>query len=118
MTLKRKKKFIDSKFFKKYGFNKPVRFWCNVHSVFKIYYKIEGYDSDILVVPVPQIINPAELERLSTIESLEYHHVNDFQIYINSMDNHITTFNYESEIIDFMIMCKCPLSFNSLTKIK
>ena len=34
------------------------------------------------------------------------------------MGNHITTFNYESEIIDFMIMCKCPLSFNSLPKIK
>ena len=49
-------KKITSEFFKKYRFSKPIRFWDKKLEQFSIYYKIEGYDCDVLIRPLPQTV--------------------------------------------------------------
>jgi hypothetical protein len=111
-------------FFKKYGFSKPIRFWDERSQQFSVYYKIEGHDCDILVSPIPQVVPhdwddygeeiiemPPEIQvdEFSDIEMLENHHYGEFQVFINSFENHIATFNYEYQMLDFMSICDCPL---------
>jgi hypothetical protein len=117
-------KLITSQFFKKYPFSKPIRFWDKKNEQFSIYYQIPGYDCEILIRPAPQIVPngynmfgkgyhlmPAELQvdEFSDIELLEEHHTDDYQIYINNLQNHIATFNYENQILDFFKLCDCEL---------
>ncbi len=95
------------------GFSKAVRFFDYRWKQFRVYYKIEGYDCDILLSPSPQYIDdmsPEEqVDEFSDIEILENHHYGDWQVYVNSFDNHLTTLNDCSELIDLMRVCGCPL---------
>ncbi|MFA7446795.1 MAG: hypothetical protein WCY89_12690 [Flavobacteriaceae bacterium] len=112
-------------FFQKYGFSKPIRYWNEKWQQFSIYYKIEGYDCDILVRPSTQVVPnnwnaygegihemPPEIQvdEFSDVKMLEDHHTGDFQIFVNSFENHIATFNYEFQMLDFMSICGCPLA--------
>jgi len=117
-------KKITSEFFKKYRFSKPIRFWDKKLEQFSIYYKIEGYDCDVLIRPLPQTVPndynkfgagihlmPPELQvdEFSDIELLEKHNTGDYQIYINNLQNHIATFYCENQILDFFKLCDCEL---------
>ena len=119
------KQLLCAAFFQKHGFSKPIRYWNEKWQQFSIYYKIEGYDCDILVRPSTQVVPngynaygdgvhemPPEIQvdDFSDIEMLENHHTGDFQIFVNSFENHIATFNYEFQMLDFMSICGCPLS--------
>ena len=119
------KHVLCAAFFQKYGFSNPIRYWNEKWQQFSIYYKIEGYDCDILVRPSTQVVPnnwnaygegihemPPEIQvdEFSDVKMLEYHHTGDFQIFVNSFENHIATFNYECQMLDFMSICGCPLS--------
>lgn len=112
-------------FFKAYGFSKPIRFWDEKQEQFSIYYKIEGYDCDILVKPITQVVPndwnaygegvhemppKIQVDNFSDIETLEDHHIGSFQIFVNSFKNHIATFSYQFEMLEFMSICGCPLT--------
>jgi len=116
---------LSKHFFRRYGFSKPIRYWNERDQQFSIYYKIEGYDCYILVRPSPQVVPqgwnvygegycemPPEMQvdEFSDVKMLEDHHIGDFQIFVNSLENHIATFNYEHQMLDFMSICGCPLS--------
>ena len=49
------------------------------------------------------------VDDFSEIEILENHITEDWHVYINSVDNHLTTLNECSELIDLMRVCRCPL---------
>lgn len=101
------------------------RYWCNWSEQFRIAYTIDGYDCKIIVSPVPQVVpNDVEIygkghnfmppkmqvDEFSDIEMLSEHHVGDFHIYVNSDKNHLTTFEYQKQLIDLMRLCDCPLN--------
>ena len=50
------KPLLCAAFFQKHGFSKPIRYWNEKWQQFSIYYKIEGYDCDILVRPSTQVV--------------------------------------------------------------
>jgi hypothetical protein len=104
-------KKITSDFLIKTGFEID-RIWSDHAKQFRITFKIEGYDCDILISPVPQAI-PEPIQRqvddFSDINFLKHYHINDWGIFVNSMDNHLTTFRYEKELINLMKICKTPL---------
>jgi len=119
------KPLLCAAFFQKYRFSKPIRYWNQKWQQFSIYYKIEGYDCDILVRPSTQVVPnnwdaygkgvhvmPPEIQvdEFSDIEMLEDHHTGDFQVFVNSFENHVATFNYQCQMLDFMSICGCPLS--------
>jgi hypothetical protein len=105
------------------GFSKAVRWFDYRWEQFRVYYKIDGYDCDILLSPCPQTVPnyftengdlywmPPEhqVDDFSEIEILENHITEDWHVYINSVDNHLTTLNECSELIDLMRVCRCPL---------
>lgn len=101
------KDFIISK-----GFSKGEIWFDNIWKQYRVFYKIEGYDCDILLSPAPQTIGEMtqeqQLEYFSDIELLENHHYGDWHVYINSFNNHLTTFNYQSELIELMRLCRAP----------
>jgi hypothetical protein len=115
---------LNTDFFRRYGFSNPIRYWNKKWEQFSIYYKIEGYDCDILVRPSTQVVPngynafgegvhtmppETQVDEFSDIEMLENHHVGDFGIFVNSFDNHVATFNYEHQMIQFFEICGCPL---------
>jgi hypothetical protein len=121
---KENKVMLSASFFRKYGFSKPVRFWDKRLNQFSIYYKIEGYDCDILIKPSPQVVPnnwnaygegvhkmPAEIQvdEFSDIDMLENHHIGNFGVYVNSLENHVATFYYEYQLLNFMSLCGRPL---------
>ena len=95
------------------GFSKAVRWFDDRLKQFRVYYKINGYDCDILLSPAPQVVGymtPEEqVDEFSDVEILENHHYGDWKVYVNSFDNHLTTLNECSELIDLMRVCRCPL---------
>jgi len=117
------KLMLGASFFSKYGFSKPIRYWNEKDNQFSIYYKIEGYDCIILVKPSTQVVPnnfnnsgsidemPPEIQvdEFSDTKILEEHHTGDFHIFVNSLGNHVATFHYEIEMIQFMSICGCPL---------
>jgi hypothetical protein len=104
-------KKITSDFLIKMGFE-IGRIWSEHDQQFRITFKIKGFDCDILISPIPQTI-PEPIQRqvddFSAINFLKNYHINDWGIFVNSMDNHLASFRYEKELIDFMKICKCPL---------
>lgn len=124
-TIHKGKRLLCAAFFEKYGFSKPIRHWEIKWQQFAIYYTIEGYDCTIIVRPVMQIVPsdwnafgegvhemPPELqvEEFSDIIMLQDHHIGDYQVFVNKFDNHVATFNYEYQMLDFMSICDCPLT--------
>lgn len=95
------------------GFSKAERWFDYIWNQFRIYYKIDGYDCDILLSPAPQVIGDAtinqQVDYFSDIEFLKEHHYGDWHVYVNSINNHLTTLNKCSELIDLMKICRCPL---------
>lgn len=95
------------------GFSEAVRWFDNRWKQFRVYYKIEGYDCDILLSPTPQVVGDMSPEQqvndFSDIPTLENHHYGDWNIYVNSIRNHLTTLNEQSELIELMRVCRCPL---------
>jgi len=95
------------------GFSKATRWFDNRWKQFRVYYKIEGYDCDILLSPAPQVVGDMtpeqQVDEFSDVDLLENHHYGDWHVYINSFDNHLTTLNECSELIELMRVCRCPL---------
>lgn len=106
------------------GFSKAVRWFDKRWEQYRVYYKIEGYDCDILLSPCPQVVPnnwnaygdgihfmPPEIQvdEFSDIEMLEKHHIGDWHVYVNKVENHLTTLNECSELIELMRVCRCPL---------
>jgi len=95
------------------GFSKAERWFDKKWKQFRVYYKIEGYDCDILISPSPQVIGdiaPKEqVDCFSEVKILEKHHYGDWHVYVNSVDNHLTTLNECSELIELMLVCRSPL---------
>ena len=90
-------------FFKSMGFQNRLDIGMKKWQQFSIYYKIEGYDCDILVRPSTQVVPnnwnaygedihemPPEIQvdEFSDVKMLD-HHIGDFQIFVNSFENHI-----------------------------
>ena len=96
------------------GFSNPTRWFDKRWQQFRIIYKIEGYDCDILISPSPQTVGEMtpeqQVDDFSEINKLESHHIGDWQIFVNSTENHVATFNYKNQLYDFMAICGCPLS--------
>lgn len=105
--------FLCADFLISKGFSKAVRWFDDRRGQFRVYYKIEGYDCDILLSPAPQVVVDIKPEQqvddFSDIELLENHHYGDWQVYVNTTENHLTTLNEQSELIDLMRACRCPL---------
>jgi len=95
------------------GFSKAIRWFDNTWKQFRVYYKIEGYDCDILLSPAPQVVGDMtpeqQVDDFSDVGLLENHHYGDWHVYVNSIDNHLTTLNECSELIELMRLCRCPL---------
>ena len=95
------------------GFSKATRWFDSRWKQFRVYYKIEGYDCDILLSPAPQVVGDMtpeqQVDDFSGIELLENNHYGNWQVYVNSFDNHLTTLNECSELIELMSVCRCPL---------
>lgn len=108
------KKRLSAAFFYKYGFSKPSRCWVEERGQFSVYYTIEGYDCKIIVRISPQMLpyemsGEKQMEEFSDIKILEEHHYGDFQVFVNSFENHLTTLNYENELLELMSVCGEPL---------
>lgn len=95
------------------GFSKATRWFDYRWKRFRVYYKIEGYDCDILLSPAPQVVGDMtpeqQVDNFSDVDLLENHHYGDWHVYVNSIDNHLTTLNARSELIELMRACRCPL---------
>ena len=95
------------------GFSKATRWFDNRWKQFRVYYKIEGYDCDILLSPAPQVVGDMtpeqQVNEFSVVGLLENHHYGAWHVYVNSIDNHLTTLNECSELIELMRVCRCPL---------
>ncbi|KXX72758.1 hypothetical protein [Flammeovirga sp. SJP92] len=95
------------------GFSTAKRWFDKKWEQFRVYYKIEGYDCDILLSPTPQSIGDMtqeeQVDEFSEIQILEKHHYGDWHVYINTIDNHLTTLNEQRELVELMKTCKCPL---------
>jgi hypothetical protein len=96
------------------GFSKPIRWFDLRWEQFRVFYKIKGYDCDILISPSPQTVGEMSIEQqvddFSEIKVIELHHVGDWQVFVNCPENHVATFNYKQQLNDFMAICGCPLS--------
>lgn len=85
------------------------RKWDNKYNQFRLIYITQGYDCDILIAPFPQVavsnnkwMAPTDqVNDLSDIDVLKHHHINGWQVYINNLNNHLATFEYECQLIDF-----------------
>jgi len=95
------------------GFSTATRWFDYRCEQFRVYYKIEGFDCDILLSPAPQTVGgmtpEQQVDEFSDVEILENHHFGNWDVYVNSIDNHLTTLNYCSELIELMRVCQCPL---------
>jgi hypothetical protein len=104
---------ITSDFLISKGFSKAERWFDYRWGQFRVFYKIKGYDCDILVSPSPQVVGdmtPEEqVEEFSDVKLLESHHIGDWHIYVNSFENHLLTIHETKELIDFMKICKCAM---------
>jgi len=95
------------------GFSKAERWFDNRWKQFRVYYKIDGYDCDILISPCPQVVGDMtpeqQVDDFSEVLILENYHIGDWNVYTNSTENHLTTLNEKSELIELMRVCRCPL---------
>jgi len=95
------------------GFSKAERWFDNRWKQFRVYYKIDGYDCEILISPAPQVVGDMtpeqQVDDFSEISILENHHYGDWQVYVNSTENHLTTLTEQSELIELMRVCRSPL---------
>ena len=95
------------------GFSKAERWFDNRWKQFRVYYKIDGYDCDILISPCPQVVGDMtpeqQVDDFSEVSILENYHIGDWNVYTNSTENHLTTLNEKSELIELMRVCRCPL---------
>lgn len=117
-------KRISHEFLLEHGFENPSRYWCKHQEQFRLCYKIEGYDCDVLVSPMPQVVPneynefgdgvhfmppEVQVDEFSSISTLQGHHTGDFQVFINSFENHCATFEYEQQLLIFMAVCGKPI---------
>lgn len=104
---------LSAEFLISKGFSKATRWFDSRWKQFRVYYKIEGYDCHILLSPCPQFVGDMspkkQVDDFSDIKSLENHHYGDWHVYVNSVDNHLTTLNECLELIELMRLCRCPL---------
>jgi hypothetical protein len=117
------RKLLSKEFFRKYGFKKPVIQFVDRASELRVIYEIKGYDCQILISPVPQVWMEHVNDLMCTVISfkagegnnsidqdfLEDHHIGNYQVSVNNLDNHVATFDYEDELFSFMKICGCPL---------
>ncbi len=98
--------YIDSKYLFKKGFI-ASRFFCKRHNQFRVLFEKEGYDGMLIVAPVMQVVPNDGLESMSVEEQVEEfssmeilldHNIGDFNICLNSIENHITTFRYKKQL--------------------
>jgi hypothetical protein len=109
---------IDFDFLKDMGF-KCERKWDNSINQFRLSYTIEGYDCTVIVSPLPQIamsgynlMSPkVQVENLSSMEDLKVHNIGDYQVYINTMNNHLTTLNSQNEMLELFSAMKVKHRF-------
>ena len=111
-------RLISHKFLISAGCEKPTRYYDLQLDQFCVYYKIEGYDCDILIRPLAQVIgeiSPSkQVDDYSDIEFLIGHHTGDWTVYVNSKSNvinlgyHLVTLHTEQELLNLFIACKCP----------
>ena len=106
-------KLLCHKFLIDIGCEQPKRYFDYRCEQFRIYYKIEGYDCDILISPSPQVvgeISPAtQVDEFSDIEFLKMHHIGDWSIFINTTHNHLASVHTEDELLNLLKACQCPL---------
>jgi len=95
------------------GCEQPIRYFDYIWKQFRIYYKIEGYDCDILISPSPQVvgeISPSkQVDEFSDVEFLKMHHIGDWSIFVNTTQNHLACVHTEDELINLLKACQCPL---------
>lgn len=112
MTLKP----INKEFILRYGFSDPVRYFDEEMQQFRVYYEIEGYSSPILISPVPRIYRNISIEKqidsFSDINTIEKNSDEHWNIFVKSLDNHLTTFHYQEELSNLMMICGKPLKKN------
>jgi hypothetical protein len=108
MTLKP----INKEFILRYGFSDPVRYFDEEMQQFRVYYEIEGYSSPILISPVPRIYRNISIEKqidsFSDINTIEKNSDEHWNIFVKSLDNHLTTFHYQEELSNLMMICGKP----------
>jgi hypothetical protein len=109
MTLKP----INKEFILTHGFSDPVRYFDEEMQQFRVYYEIEGYSSPILISPVPRIYRnisiESQIDRFSDIKTIEKNSDEQWNIFVKSLDNHLTTFHYQEELLNLMMICGRPL---------
>jgi len=105
-------RLISHKFLISAGCEKPTRYYDARLDQFCVYYKIQGYDCDILIRPLAQVIgeiSPSkQVDDYSDIEFLIRHHTGDWTVFINNLKNHLVTLHTERELLNLFEACKCP----------
>lgn len=120
-TFADQKKYLTPAFFADYGFSEPIRYWNDKDNQFSIYYKIDGFDCDILVSPMMQVVGNGidtvpikmQIDDFSDMDFLKNHNVGNYKVYINSFQNPVACFQYEFEMLNFMSICGRPLKYKN-----
>lgn len=117
---------IDKDFILSCGFSNPVRYFDEYCKRFRVYYEIEGYGCKILVSPFLLPIKMCfpfyemsileQIDNFSDINSIESNTDEGWEVFANSTGNHITTFHYQQELINFMMICGKPIKIINLNK--
>lgn len=110
------KEQIDSNYLLKKGFE-VSRYWGERDQQFRLVFKKEGYDGILMIFPVMQVVpndgnwwmSPEEqVEEFSAIEDLLDHNIGDWNICLNGIENHISTFRYKKQLEDFINLTQEP----------
>ena len=101
---------INDSFLTDIGFSKAERYYSKKDQQFRVKYIHEGYDSDVIITPVPQTVGgtPPEIQvdQLSEINFLIDHHIGDYQIYVGNLQAHLTTLQDQDDLIELLRICK------------
>ena len=117
--------YIDHYFLKRHGFSDPIRIWSKERNQFLVYYEKEGIDSNKFMILIDtlemtedaqggliefsELTKEEHIEKFSDIEDIVNNHSGEFNVYLNSFDNLITTLYYQQDLISFFDSCLMPL---------
>ena len=99
------------------GFDNPYRVYHK--GEYRLIYRIEGYDCEIFISPtmnnIPnwidelgeyQELSKSEYNKHFTIEVLKTCHNGGYGVFINNLDNHLTTLTHSKDLYNFLNIVK------------
>lgn len=108
---------ISDFFLELLGFDEPYRVYHK--GEYRLIYRINGYDCEIFISPtmnnIPnwidehgeyQELSPSEYNKHFTVQVLKTCHNGGYGIFINNLNNHLTTLAYAKDLYNFLNIVK------------